>query len=134
MSFQTLSDRLTALQESNAQLKELIERLATIKFQPGSIPLDNEDGNVMTELASEIQQTLKDQDEDLELLQEDVYDLDSERQGSELEQQKSRLDQAVKRAIKELKGYVVHLHRSLLQDLIKSDTLPAAKPLSAELS
>src|ERR1700753_850184 len=104
MSFQTLSERLTALQESNAQLKELIERLATIKFQPGSIPLDNEEGNVMTELTSEIQQTLKDQDEDLELLQEDVYDLDSGRHGSELELQKDRLDQAVKRAIRELKG------------------------------
>lgn len=104
MSFQTLSERLTALQESNAQLKELIERLATIKFQPGSIPLDNEEGNVMTELTSEIQQTLKDQDEDFELMQEDVYDLDSGRQGSELEVQKDRLDQAVKRAIKELKG------------------------------
>jgi protein transport protein SEC20 len=104
MSFQTLSERLTALQESNAQLKELIERLSTIKFQPGSIPLDNEEGNVMTELTSEISQTLKDQDEDLELLQEDVLDLDAGRRDSDLELQKDRLDQAVKRAIKELKG------------------------------
>jgi len=104
MSFQSLSERLTALQESNAQLKDLIERLATVKFQPGSIPLDNEEGNAMTELALEIQQTLKDQDGDLEVMQEDVNDLDSGRQGSELEQQKDRLDQAVKRAIKELKG------------------------------
>jgi protein transport protein SEC20 len=104
MSFQTLSERLTALQESNAQLKELIGRLATIKFQPGFIPLYNEEGNVITELTSEIQQTLKDQDEDLELLQEDVCDLDSGRHGSELEQQKDRLDQAVKRAVNELKG------------------------------
>jgi protein transport protein SEC20 len=104
MTFQTLSERLTALQESNAQLQELIDRLATIKFQPGSIPLDNEEGNVMTELSSEIQQTLKDQNEDLELLQEDVYDLDSGRKGSELDLQKDKLDQAVKRAVKELKG------------------------------
>jgi protein transport protein SEC20 len=104
MSFQTLSERLTALQESNAQLQELIDRLATIKFQPGSIPLDNEEGNVMTELSSEIQQTLNDQSEDLELLHEDVYDLDSGRKGSELDLQKDKLDQAVKRAVKELKG------------------------------
>jgi protein transport protein SEC20 len=103
MSFQTLSERLTALQESNAQLKELIERLATIKFQPGSIPLENEEGNVMTELTSEIHQTLKDQNEDFELLQEDVHGLDSGRHGSDLELQKDRLDLAVKRAIKELK-------------------------------
>ncbi|KAE9381456.1 Sec20-domain-containing protein [Stipitochalara longipes BDJ] len=114
MSFQTLSERLTALQESNAQLKNLIERLSTIKFQPGSIPLDNEEGNVMTELASEIQQTLKDQDEDLELLQEDVNDLDPGRQGSELEQQKDRIDQAVKRAIKELKGCQTAFRRAQL--------------------
>jgi protein transport protein SEC20 len=104
MSFQTLSERLTALQESNAQLQELIDRLTTIKFQPGSIPLDNEEGNVMTELSSEIQQTLNDQSEDLELLHEDVYDLDSGRKGSELDLQKDKLDQAVKRAVKELKG------------------------------
>ena len=104
MSFQTLSERLIALQESNAQLQELIDRLTTIKFQPGSIPLDNEEGNVMTELSSEIQQTLNDQSEDLELLHEDVYDLDSGRKGSELDLQKDKLDQAVKRAVKELKG------------------------------
>ena len=118
MSFQTISERLAALQESNEQLKELIERLATIKFQPGSIPLDNDEGNVMTELTSEIHQTLRDQDEDLELLQEDVNDLDTGRQGSELEVQKDRLDLAVKRAIKELKGYAsgvgIYLYKKLL--------------------
>jgi len=105
MSFQALSERLTALQESNNQLKNLIERLATIKFHPGSIPLDDDDGNVLTELSGEIHQTLKDQDEDFELLQEEVYDLDSGRQGSEVEQQKDFLDQAVKRGMKELKRY-----------------------------
>ena len=103
MSFQILSERLTALQESNAQLKDLIDRLATLKFQPGSIPLDNDDGNVMVELASEIQQTLRDQDEEFELLQEDVYDLDSGKTGSEADQQKAGLEHAVKRAVKELK-------------------------------
>lgn len=103
MSFQRLSERLTALQQSNAQLKDLIDRLATLKFQPGSIPLNNDDDNVMTELTLEIQQTIRDQDEDFELLQEEVYDLESGKPGSELEQQRSGLDHAVKRAQKELK-------------------------------
>jgi protein transport protein SEC20 len=103
MSFESLSERLTALQESNAQLKDLIDRLATINFQPGSIPLDNEDGNVATELTAEIHQTIKDQDEDFEMLQEEVYDMDSGRTGSELQDQKNRLDQGVKRGVKELK-------------------------------
>jgi len=134
MSFQSLSKRLAALQESNTQLKDLIERLATIKFQPESIPLDNQEGNVVTELASEIQQTLKDQGEDLELMQEDVNDLDSGREGSELRQQKDRLDQAVTRAIKELKGYASDLHGDLSWVTAESDTLLDARQPSAELS
>ncbi|KAF4631273.1 hypothetical protein G7Y89_g6856 [Cudoniella acicularis] len=103
MSFEAVSQRLTALLESKAQLKDLINRLATIKFQPGSIPLDNEEGNAVSELTLEIQQTLKDQDEDFEILQEEVLDLNPGRPGSELEQQRDGLDQAVKRAMKELK-------------------------------
>lgn len=106
MSFESLVERLTALQESNAQLKDLIERLATIKFQPGSIPLDNEDGNVATELTEEIHQTIKEQDEDFEMLQEEVYDMDSGRPGSDLQEKKRTLDQDVKRGAKELKMYV----------------------------
>lgn len=103
MSFQSLSERLVALQESNAQLSDLIQRLATIRFQPGSIPLDDEDDNVMTELTLEIQQTFKEQDEDLELLHLDVYNLDSGREGGNLELQKNRLDDSVKKAINDLK-------------------------------
>ena len=105
MSFQILSERLTTLQESNAQLKDLIDRLANLKFQHGSIPLDDEAGNVLTELSSEIQQTIKDQDEDFELLQEEVYDLDGGNPGTELEAQRSGLEEAVKRAMRALKSY-----------------------------
>lgn len=103
MSFQAVSERLSTLQESNEQLKILIDRLATIKFQPGSVPLGDEEDNVMGELTAEIQQTIKDQDEDFELLQEEVLDLDTGRRGSELEHQRDSLAQSVKRAVKELK-------------------------------
>ena len=106
MSFQSLSEKLATLQASNAQLKDLIDRLATIKFQPGSIPLDNEEGNVITELTAEIQQTIRDQDDDFKVLQEEVKDLPSGREGSELEQQKAGLEYTVERAIRELKGFV----------------------------
>lgn len=103
MSFKLVSDRLTALQDTNAQIKQLIERLATLKFQPGSVPLDNDDDNVMAELTADIHQTLKEQEEDFGILQEDVLDLNPGRSGSELELQKEGLDSAVKRAIKELR-------------------------------
>jgi len=90
MSFQSVSDQLAILQESNAQLKDLIDRLANLKFQPGSVPLDDEEGNV----------------EDFENLQEDVYDLPDDGLGSESGEQKMDLDATVKRAIKELNLYV----------------------------
>jgi protein transport protein SEC20 len=106
MSFQSVSDQLAILQESNAQLKDLIDRLANLKFQPGSVPLDDEEGNVITELTVEIQQTLRDQEEDFENLQEDVYDLPDDGLGSESGEQKMDLDATVKRAIKELNLYV----------------------------
>ena len=92
-------------------MKDLINRLATIKFQPGSIPLDDEEGNVITELTAEIQQTVRDQDDDFKVLREEVKDIPSGREGSELEQQKAGLEYAVERAIRELKGYVFRLGR-----------------------
>jgi protein transport protein SEC20 len=106
MSFQIVSERLKALQESNALLKELIDRLANLKFQPGSVPLDDDENNVKVELTSEIHQLIKDQDEDLAILQEDVTDVEVGRSGGELEQQKVLLDSGVKKAREELKAYV----------------------------
>lgn len=103
MSFQSVSDQLAILQDSNAQLKDLIERLGNLKFQPGSVPLDDDEENVITELATEIQQTLRDQEEDFEGLKEDVLDLQDGGPGSESADRKRDLDVTVRRAMKELK-------------------------------
>lgn len=111
MSFESLSERLIALQESNTQLKELIDRLADLKFQPGSVPLDNEDGNIMTELAGEIQQMLKEQDEDFELLQEQAYDLIAGKPGSETHERKTNLIESIRRGTLDLKSYAFCRHR-----------------------
>jgi protein transport protein SEC20 len=104
MSFQGLQERLTILQNTTRQVEELIHRLANLKFQPGSIPLDDEDGNVSAELSSEIHQTLREQSEDFELLEQEVRDLPSGRPGSDLERDKAELASRVARAVKELKG------------------------------
>jgi protein transport protein SEC20 len=107
MSFEAVSQRLNELQETNRQLKDLIERLATIKFQPGSIPLkDEEDDSVMGELKTEIRQIIREQFEDFTVLKEDVIDLNRVRHNSELQAQKAGLEQAVQRAEKELKACV----------------------------
>lgn len=103
MSLQALQERLTALQITTKQVEELIQRLVNIKFQPGSIPLHDEDGDVSAELSSEIHQTLKEQAEDLELLDQEVQDLPSGRLGSDRERDKAELSSRVTRAGQELK-------------------------------
>ena len=85
--FKELQDRLVALQDATGQLQELIDRLASFNFQPGSVPLTStsadangavngdEDDNVVSELGTEINQILREQEEDLELLQEEIADV-----------------------------------------------------------
>lgn len=68
-----LQDRLTTLQDAMAQLQDLIARLANFDFQPGAVPLAaGDDDNVSAELSAEIIQVLREQSEDLELLEEEV--------------------------------------------------------------
>jgi protein transport protein SEC20 len=105
MSLQALQERLTTLQNTTKQVEELIHRLANIKFQPGFIPLDDEDGDISAELSSEIHQTLKEQAEDLELLDQEVQDLPSGRPGSDREKDKAELSTRVTRTGQELKLY-----------------------------
>lgn len=115
-SFESLQERLAALQETTAQLKTLIDRLADLKFQPGSVPLpspttaadDEQPPNVATELAAEINQILRDEDDELELLREEITDLRAGgRPGSDAEHRKQRLREGVKQLETELKTYVV---------------------------
>lgn len=104
MSFEGLQERLTALQETTGQLKELIDRLQNLKFQPGSVPLGaDEDSDVSAELSSEISQILREEEEELELLGEEVEDLRDGRLGSEAEHTKSRLKDGLDRLRQELK-------------------------------
>ncbi|CAL3963983.1 unnamed protein product [Diplocarpon coronariae] len=105
MSLQIITERLKTLQESNVQLKELIDRLANINFQPGSVPLSrDEDGNILQEMASDIHQTLQEQDEEFENLGEEVEELVEGKKGSEFEHQKIELKGAVSRGKRELKA------------------------------
>jgi protein transport protein SEC20 len=104
MSFEALHERLTALQEATSQLKELIDRLGHVKFQPGSVPLSGgDDHNVATELSTEINQIIREEEEDLELLQEEITDLRSGRPGSEAAHSKARLKDGAARLEEELK-------------------------------
>ncbi|KAI1294556.1 Sec20-domain-containing protein [Xylaria venustula] len=101
--FTDLQDRLNVLQDATKQLEELIHRLASFDFQPGSVPLGAaDDGNVGSELSSEINQILREQEEELELLQEEIIDIRPGRPGSTLQHDKDRLKDGAERLAQEL--------------------------------
>ncbi|KAI0868393.1 Sec20-domain-containing protein [Hypoxylon argillaceum] len=101
--FTDLQDRLTVLQDATNQLKELIHRLANFDFQPGSVPLGAaDDENVGSELSSEINQILREQEEELELLQEEIVDIRPARSASALQHDKERLKDGAGRLGQEL--------------------------------
>ncbi|KAI1260110.1 Sec20-domain-containing protein [Xylariaceae sp. FL1019] len=98
--FADLQDRVNLLQDAANQLDDLIQRLATFNFQPGSVPLAApEDTDVASELADEIGQVLRDHEEDVELLREDVLDLQPR---ATSRHDKARLDDGVDRLGREL--------------------------------
>ncbi|OAA82444.1 Sec20 domain protein [Akanthomyces lecanii RCEF 1005] len=110
MSFAGLQERLTALQESTAQLHELVDRLAHLKFQPGAVPLGtDEEDSVSGELSGEIAQILKANSEDQELLLEEANYLRPE--GHE----KERLVDGVVRVGSELAKYRLAFRKARLQ-------------------
>lgn len=96
--FTDLQDRLNVLQDATRQLEELIQRLANFDFVPGSVPLGAaDDDNVGAELSSEINQILREQEEELELLQEEIVDTHPGRSGSALQHDKDRLKDGAER-------------------------------------
>ncbi|KAK3337277.1 Sec20-domain-containing protein [Cercophora scortea] len=139
-SFEALQERLTALQETTGQLKELIERLATIKFQPGSVPLrsnlttygGSDESNAAAELGTEINQILREEEEELELLHEEIIDLPSGggRPGSEAEHKKLRLKEGAQRLGSELKGCRTSFRKA---QLAARRSLEGAQKLEREL-
>jgi protein transport protein SEC20 len=102
---QSLEDRLNVLHETHKTTLQLISRLANIKFQPGSISLDTEAGNVRQELTAEIHENLKKEDEELEILKQEVQDTteSSSRRDPRREQEQTRLSVHVARIEEDFK-------------------------------
>lgn len=108
---QTLTTRLNTLSESNKSILQLIQRLSKLDFQPGSTPLDTEEGDVRLELSAEIHETLKQLEEDLELLSQEVEDIiqgganSGKRRDSGKDSERSRLAILLARLTEDLKSY-----------------------------
>lgn len=95
----SLETRLNALHESHKRTLQLVSRLANFKFQPGSPSLASEDTNVRTELTAEIHESLKKEDEELEILKQEVQDFteSTSRRDARREQEQTRLNVQVAR-------------------------------------
>lgn len=74
MSVQNLSARLQPLHDAHKQTVHLIHRLSKISATPGSSSLDPEAGDARLELSTEIHQSLKEQEEEYELIRQEVED------------------------------------------------------------
>lgn len=66
--------RLTTLFESLKQIQQLITRLSKLPAQSGSSPTNPDEGDARIELAAEIHQRLKEQEEDFELIRQEIED------------------------------------------------------------
>ncbi|KAG6044197.1 hypothetical protein E4U39_003607 [Claviceps sp. Clav50 group G5] len=126
MSLRGLDERLTALQETTTQLRELIDRLAKLDFQPGAgLPLDMDDeSSVSGELSAEIGQILRNGLEEQELLTEEVQFVRPE--GAE----KIRLREGVERLGSELASCRTHFRKARLS---ARDNLAQARKLERRL-
>lgn len=102
MAFESLQKRLLTLQETTNQIQILITRLATIKFPTDTTKSEAEQD--VTELNDEIAQSLREQAEDLELLDQEVKDMPDGRKGSDTEAVKQRLHERCIRAAQDLKN------------------------------
>ncbi|KAF2705348.1 hypothetical protein K504DRAFT_388548 [Pleomassaria siparia CBS 279.74] len=109
-STQPLTSRLNTVSESNKSVLQLIERLSKVDFQPGSVPLNSEEGDVRLELSAEIHETLKQLEEELELLRQEVEDVIQRlgstfrRRDSTRENETSRLAVLLARLTEDLKS------------------------------
>lgn len=91
MSLDDLQERFKDIQEETTQVWQLIDRIADLDFTPSGPPLRaDEEDSALAELSSEITQTLREGDDELEVIKEEVEDL-PQGPGGAAEDQRRRL-------------------------------------------
>ena len=113
MDAPALKARLTPIFDSLKQIQQLITRLSKLSAQPGSTPLEVDEGDARLELGAEIHQSLKEQEEDYELLRQETEDYTNssswgtytKRRDSGREREKTDLAAQVTRLGEDLKTY-----------------------------
>lgn len=77
MTTQEPNSRFKSLSEAHRETIQLISRLSKLPSTPGSSPSNPVDGDPRVELSAEIHQSLKEQEEDFELLKQGAEDITS---------------------------------------------------------
>ncbi|KAI9765106.1 MAG: hypothetical protein M1840_007813 [Geoglossum simile] len=101
MSHSPLPGRLVNLSEAHRVTLSLINRLSRLSAQPSRLAEDG--GDVRLELTAEIHQGLKEQEDALELLKQEVDDYTAKARGVERESERARLEASIARIGEDLK-------------------------------
>ena len=133
---QSLTNRLNSLSESNKGVLQLIQRLSKLDFQPGTTPLNAEEGDARLELSAEIHENLKQIEDDLELLRQEVEDVvqingsATRRRDSTRDSERARLAVLLARLTEDLKSCVVSHTLKAIWLLILSRQIALSIPQS----
>ncbi|KAK3709265.1 Protein transport protein sec20 [Vermiconidia calcicola] len=118
-----LAQQLSQLSDSLKSTNTLITRLSKLSFQPGSEPLDSS-SSVRIELAQDIHDSLKQLEEDLELLKQEAEDLSTahRRRDSDRDRDRARLSAQVVRLDEDLRTSRSQFRRAQLTAKKASET------------
>jgi hypothetical protein len=112
MKNQSVLHALSQLSDSLKLTFQLIGRLSKLSFQPGSTPLQGEDGDVRIELSNDIRDALKQHDDTLDALRQQVQDAfepaihPQRRRDSLQDRERARIAAQLARLEEDLKQYV----------------------------
>jgi enamine deaminase RidA (YjgF/YER057c/UK114 family) len=111
MTNQSVLDTLSQLSDNIKITFQLIGRLSKLSFQPGSTPLQG-DGDVRIELAHDIRDALKQHDDTLDTLRQEIEDVvefgtySQRRRDSLKDRERARIAAQLARLDEDLKQYV----------------------------
>ena len=114
MTNQSVLDTLSRLSDNIKLTFQLIGRLSKLSFQPGSTPLQG-DGDVRIELAHDIRDALKQHDDTLDSVRQEIQDFtesgaySQRRRDSLKDRERARIAAQLARLDEDLKQYVTTL-------------------------
>ncbi|KAI4730801.1 hypothetical protein E4T49_01151 [Aureobasidium sp. EXF-10728] len=139
MTNQSLLDTLSQLSDNIKLTFQLIGRLSKLSFQPGSTPLQG-DGDVRVELAHDIRDALKQHDDTLDTVRQEIEDVvefgtySQRRRDSLKDRERARIAAQLARLDEDLKQYVQLPTHTSCQSCTHSSSSARSQFRAAQLS